>query len=59
MSEAKSEEQKAIDKKEVEYVKNLPDNGQTSQDVLDEDGGVEQPSQDPNVDIKSDEGAEG
>ncbi len=59
MSEAKSAEQKAIDKKEVAYVKNLPDNGQTPQDVLDEDSGVEQPSQDPNVDIKSDEGAEG
>ncbi len=52
MSEAKSAEQKAIDKKEVEYVKNLPDKGQTPQDVLDEDNGVEQPSQDPNVDIK-------
>lgn len=32
---------------------------QTPQSVLDDDGGLEQPSQDPNILIESDAGAEG
>jgi len=38
-----------------------PDGGleQTPWEVLDEDGGLPQPSQDPGVIIESDEGAEG
>lgn len=32
---------------------------QTPREVLDDDGGLPQPSQDPNVVIESDEGAEG
>lgn len=32
---------------------------QTPREVLDDDGGLPQPSQDPNVVVESDEGAEG
>ena len=54
MAEAKKTKEKAP-VSEPEDVKLV----QTPQEVLDDDGGLPQPSQDPNVVIESDEGAEG